>query len=94
MVPAERERRLGNLSDHRKWVYSHHEFWPDSISLLDAAGFELAGTMPNQLTDLYLLGLAVRNSGRLVTFDGHIPWRAVAGCMPENVDVLGSNAAG
>jgi toxin-antitoxin system PIN domain toxin len=71
-----------------------HEFWPDSLSVLDAAGFSLAGTTPKQLTDLYLLGLAVRNSGRLVTLDGRIPWQSVAGCAPENLEVLGGDAAG
>ena len=71
-----------------------HQFWADSISVFDEAGFALAGTTPKQLTDLYLLGLAVRNAGRLVTFDGRIPWQVVAGCTPENLEVLGGSAAG
>src|ERR1019366_7791369 len=39
-----------------------HLFWPDSLSILDANRFDLAGpgpgTNPKDLTDLYLLGLA------------------------------------
>lgn len=45
-----------------------HTFWPDSESLrfLIPPGSVLSH---NQLTDLYLLGLAVANGGKLATFD-------------------------
>jgi hypothetical protein len=57
-----------------------HQFWPDSISLTDSALFDLAVlTGSRQTTDAYLAGLAFRNGGRLVTFDGGIPWRAARG---------------
>jgi toxin-antitoxin system PIN domain toxin len=65
-----------------------HLFWPDSISLLDPGRFGLAGVGPKHLTDLYLLGLAVKFSGRLVTFDRAIRWQLVTGCGPENLEVL------
>src|ERR1700733_9819369 len=35
-----------------------HRFWPDSVSILEANTFELAGAGPKNLTDLYLLRLA------------------------------------
>jgi len=57
----------------------HHRFWPDDVSLTDTDIFnhnELLG--PKQLTDRYLLALAVRNNGRFVTFDQAIRATAVA----------------
>ena len=48
-----------------------HVFWPDSISLRDVR-FDLSAVTHRQLTDLYLLGLAVENDGHLATFDGRI----------------------
>ena len=50
-----------------------HKFWPDDISLLDAQIVNSARIHgPRQLTDLYLLGLAVRHGGQFVTFDGAV----------------------
>ena len=47
-----------------------HRFWPDDISLLDGAFFDTDRLLaPAQLTDSYLLALAVRNGGRLATLD-------------------------
>jgi uncharacterized protein len=47
----------------------HHTFWPDDVALLDACipGKFLAGH--RQVTDAYLLGLAIQHGGRLVTLD-------------------------
>ncbi len=47
----------------------HHGFWPDDVSALDEhmAGKLLIGH--RQVTDAYLLALAVRHGGRLVTLD-------------------------
>ncbi len=57
-----------------------HTLWSDDISILDSARFN-HGHMhsPRQLTDLYLLALAVKNAGRLVSFDQRIPLTAVMG---------------
>jgi len=50
-----------------------HQFWPDDLSLLDTAPFpNLAAASARDLTDLYLLGLAVRHQGRFCTFDTRI----------------------
>lgn len=49
---------------------TNHEFWSDSVSLLDATLFNAkAFTHHGQITDSYLLALAVKNNGRLVTLD-------------------------
>ena len=59
---------------------SHHVFWPDAATLRDDNLFE-SGTLvaSNHITDVYLLGLAVHNHGRLITFDRRIPATAVRG---------------
>lgn len=47
-----------------------HGFWPDAISLGDPRLFDLQHLLTSsQITDAYLLGLAVKNGGRLATFD-------------------------
>ena len=69
----------------------HHEFWPDAISILDDAVFNLPVVRgPRQLTDVFLLGLAVTHGGRLVTFDQAIPFGAVNGATPESLEVIAS----
>lgn len=55
-----------------------HAFWPDDISLLDAQVADPARIHgPSQLTDLYLLALAVRHGGQFVTFDSSVSIDAV-----------------
>jgi uncharacterized protein len=62
-----------------------HEFWPDDISLLNAATVDSARIHgPRQLTDIYLLALAVRHGGRFVTFDGSIAKDAVHGATSRH----------
>lgn len=55
-----------------------HVFWPDDLSLSDNRFFP---TLPasSRLTDLYLLGLAVKHGGRFVTFDAGIDPALVLG---------------
>ena len=63
-----------------------HEFWPDSQSLLDERLIDATRVHgPRQLTDVYLVSLAVRNGGRLVTFDASIAIRAVKGATAQHV---------
>jgi hypothetical protein len=55
---------------------------PDDISLSDAATIPtLAGAGHSQLTDLYLLALAVRHSAVFATFDRRIDPAMVVGGM-------------
>ena len=66
-----------------------HAFWPDDISLLDPARFDSQLNVgPRQLTDVYLLGLAVNNHGRLATLDRGIPAGAVRGAGAESLVVI------
>lgn len=55
-----------------------HTFWPDNVSLRDLLAAEAAATH-NQVTDLYLLGLALHHGGKLATFDRAIPVTTIAG---------------
>jgi toxin-antitoxin system PIN domain toxin len=66
-----------------------HEFWPDSVSLLDRDLFKpelIAG--PGQLTDTLLVGTAVRRGGALATFDTRIHFRAVVGATTDCLEVI------
>lgn len=66
-----------------------HEFWPDAISITDGNVFDHTYILgPKQITDVYLLGLAVRNGGRLVTFDRGLPLKAVRGAEGRHLVVL------
>ena len=68
----------------------HHHFWPDSVSLTDDSLFKAALIGGQQkITDAYLLGLAVRNHGRLATFDSSIPVAAVCGATKSHLVNLG-----
>lgn len=66
-----------------------HEFWPDDLSLLDRGVFRRERIHGHrQLTDLYLLALAVRRGGRFATLDARIPLGAVPGAGPQHLVVL------
>jgi len=66
-----------------------HEFWPDDISFCDGKSFMMEYLHSSRLlTDFYLLGLAVKNNGRLVTFDRGIPLSAVSNAKAENLFVV------
>ena len=66
-----------------------HEFWPDEVSLLDSGVVDSTRIHgPRQLTDIYLLALAVTRGGRLVTFDTGIPLAAVSGAATQNLLIL------
>jgi toxin-antitoxin system PIN domain toxin len=76
--------RLRDAAAHR-----FHQFWSDEISLLDDRIFDAARIHGSrQITDLYLLALAVRRQGTLVTFDGSIAISAVHGAASANLTVL------
>lgn len=64
----------------------HHEWWPCDLSLLDERHFDrtrLHG--PRQVTDAYLLALAVHHGGRFVSFDARVPLDAVHDAGPEHL---------
>ena len=66
-----------------------HAFWADDISLLDSKLIRADRVLgPRQVTDVYLLALAVRHGGRLVTLDGRIPIETVPGARREHLLAL------
>ena len=56
-----------------------HEFWPDDVSILHDCMPTRWLVGHGQTTDAYLLGLAIRNRGRLVTLD-----RGIASLITDN----------
>jgi toxin-antitoxin system PIN domain toxin len=66
-----------------------HVFWPDDISLSDPMLFDQGRLLgSNQITDAYLLALAVKNGGRLASFDRSITLGAVRGAEPKHFVVI------
>jgi len=66
-----------------------HAFWPDDVSLRDDDLFNFARVQGhNQITDLYLLGLAVHHGGCLVSFDQAISLTSVLGATPKHLVLL------
>jgi uncharacterized protein len=82
--PAVVAARLGEATE-APW----HTFWPDDLSLLDAEWVDWRHVLGSrQLTDIYLLALAVRQGGRLVTFDRAIPLAAVPGARKAHLELI------
>lgn len=82
--PAELLERLRQFC-----ASEHHTFWPASVSLRDNTIFTPSFVRGHrQLTDVYLLGLALRMSGCLATFDRTIPLGAVVGATREHLQVV------
>ncbi|HEY5067708.1 MAG TPA: TA system VapC family ribonuclease toxin [Xanthobacteraceae bacterium] len=66
-----------------------HVFWPDDLSLRDNEWIDPDRILgPSQITDAYLLALAVKHGGRLVTFDRGITLPAVHGAEPRHLLVI------
>ena len=66
-----------------------HHFWSDSASLRDEDTFRTEAIIGSKgITDTYLLGLAVKNHGRLVTFDGSIRVQPVIRASARHLLVL------
>lgn len=85
--PAEAARRL-----RRATAGEHHRFWPCELSLLDERRIDPTRIHgPRQVTDAYLLALAVSKGGRFVTFDDSVPPSAVPGAGSEHLVVVGAS---
>jgi hypothetical protein len=68
---------------------TNHEFWPDTLTLRDAKFFATDRIHGGKgITDLYLLALAIRHRGRLITFDQGIVISAVKTAKPKHLLVL------
>ena len=61
-------------------AHPQHVFWSDAISLVGPGLLNHQALLDSgQITDLYLLAMAVHHQGRLVTFDRRVRPDAVAG---------------
>jgi len=70
-------------------LHPSHEFWPDSVSLLQPDCLLWDKILSSrQVTDIYLLALAVKQGGRFVTLDRGIPLTAVTGAKQKNLVTL------
>ena len=70
-----------------------HGFWPDDVSLVDAGLVEavhLSGY--REITDAYLLALAVRRRGCLATFDRGVRLTSVRGADASHVCLVGPDS--
>jgi toxin-antitoxin system PIN domain toxin len=66
-----------------------HQFWPDSISLLEPGAIDWRRLLSGRhLSDAYLLALAVTRRGRLVTLDEAVPLAAVKGAGARHLVVI------
>lgn len=66
-----------------------HEFWPDEISLRDEAHVDFGRVQGhNQITDLYLLALAVHRGGCLASFDQAIALSSVRGAGANQLRLI------
>lgn len=82
--PRDAAQRLADAAETR-----HHQYWRCELSLVDARVFDHARIHgPRQITDVYLLALAVHNGGRFVTFDRRTSPRAVRNAGDEHLVVL------
>lgn len=76
--------RLGQATAHPS-----HAFLPDDYSMLDGLTVDWSQVLGHrQITDSYLLGLAVRHGCRFVTFDERIPVGVVKGATADHLLVL------
>ena len=71
-----------------------HAFWPQQISLLQDGLIRWERILgPRQITDAYLLALAVANGGRLVSFDQRLDPLHVPGAQASHLCVIASDGA-
>jgi hypothetical protein len=67
----------------------HHTFWPASLSMTDEKVFRPSLMRGHrQVTDVYLLGLAIKMGGCLATLDRGIPVNAVIGATRDSLQVV------
>jgi toxin-antitoxin system PIN domain toxin len=66
-----------------------HEFWPADVNMLVNGVFDWTRVLGHrQVTDVYLLALAVKNGGCFVTFDRRIVLDTVKGASAKNLAIL------
>lgn len=66
-----------------------HQFWACDVSLLETSVVNATVLYgPRQVTDAYLLALAVHHGGRFVTFDRLVALSAVHRASPKHLVIL------
>ena len=66
-----------------------HRFWPADLDLLSSDAVDWTRIFGHrQVTDAYLLALAIRQGGRFVTFDKRIALETVPGAHAEHLVTL------
>ena len=66
-----------------------HEFWPDQVSLCIPGTVQWPRVLGhNQITDVYLLALAVSKRGCLATLDHRVALSTVVGATPKSLVLL------
>ena len=66
-----------------------HEFWPSDTTLRDDSKIDWSRVMGhNQITDIYLLALAVAHNGALATLDHRVALSAVRGAQAKHLQLL------
>ncbi len=84
LSPAAVAERLAEAS-----ATAWHQFWPDAISLLDAKLLNWEAVLGSrQITDCYLLALAVHHRGRFVSFDRRVNRGAVPSAAGEHLAII------
>jgi len=84
LTPPEVIRRLAAFTRNQA-----HRLIDDTIRLTDQNVFNSRHILGSkQITDIYLLALAVKHGVRLATFDANIPLEAVNGATEGNLDIL------
>lgn len=81
--------RLAEAADN-----SDHEFWPDDVDLLKDGCIVWSRVLGHrQVTDAYLVALAVGHQGCLVTLDRRITLETVANAKPECLVIISESCA-
>ena len=84
-------RPVAQITERLREALNHasHKFWPDEISIVDPDIIDATRVHgARQITDTYLLALACKNGGRLVTFDSGIALAAVKGAAARHLVAL------
>ena len=64
-------------------------FWSDAVSIRERGRFRWNHAQRHrQLTDVYLLALAISNQGRLASFDSTISLKAIEGATMDKLELI------
>jgi toxin-antitoxin system PIN domain toxin len=85
--PVSPSQAIGMLA--RATQTQYHEFWPCTVSILDVNAVDHSRLHSSkQVTDAYLLALAVQNGGRFVTFDRSVLLNTVPAAKKNHLATL------